>query len=135
MSQFIIVDMDNINQILTEHINRIDNPHRVKPADIELGNVDNTSDMDKPVSKATQELIDKTNETIKEIQLNLNAKLNEMKEELIKKILTNTDSILTLDSELTLMQDSLNKLKKEIEDLNLQDVKVINETLTFFHLS
>lgn len=36
------------------HIARVDNPHAVTKAQVGLGNVDNTSDIDKPISTATQ---------------------------------------------------------------------------------
>lgn len=39
---------------LTAHINNKSNPHGVTKAQVGLGNVDNTSDADKPISTATQ---------------------------------------------------------------------------------
>ena len=39
---------------LTVHINDKDNPHEVSKAQVGLGNVDNTSDTNKPISTATQ---------------------------------------------------------------------------------
>lgn len=39
------------------------NPHNVSASDVGLGNVDNTSDLDKPVSTATQAAIDAVNAT------------------------------------------------------------------------
>lgn len=44
---------------INEHVSRTDNPHGVTKEQVGLGNVDNTSDIDKPVSNATQELIDR----------------------------------------------------------------------------
>lgn len=43
---------------LSSHITNLFNPHNVTKAQVGLGNVDNTSDMDKPVSNATQEALD-----------------------------------------------------------------------------
>lgn len=43
---------------LIAHINNLDNPHKTTKSQIELGNVDNTSDVDKPVSTAQQKAID-----------------------------------------------------------------------------
>ena len=43
---------------LSNHIGNTSNPHSVTKAQIGLGNVDNTSDLDKPISTATQEAID-----------------------------------------------------------------------------
>ena len=39
---------------LTSHINNKSNPHSVTAAQVGLGNVDNTSDANKPISTATQ---------------------------------------------------------------------------------
>lgn len=43
---------------LLGHINNFDNPHKTTKSQIQLGNVDNTSDVDKPVSTAQQKAID-----------------------------------------------------------------------------
>ncbi len=43
---------------LLVHINNFDNPHKTTKSQIQLGNVDNTSDVDKPVSTAQQKAID-----------------------------------------------------------------------------
>ena len=42
---------------LANHINNKSNPHNVTKNQIDLGNVDNTSDLDKPISNATQEAL------------------------------------------------------------------------------
>ena len=44
---------------ITTHINDTNNPHNVTKEQIGLGNVDNTSDMNKPISTATQMALDK----------------------------------------------------------------------------
>lgn len=46
------------------HINNKSNPHNVTKSQIGLGNVDNTSDLNKPISTKTQEAIDTINTTI-----------------------------------------------------------------------
>lgn len=51
---------------LTRHITDYNNPHRVTAEQIGLGNVDNTSDLDKSISTATQEALDTINETVSE---------------------------------------------------------------------
>lgn len=45
-------------KIADAHIERTDNPHSVTKEQVGLGNVNNTSDIDKPVSTATQSAID-----------------------------------------------------------------------------
>ena len=47
-------DIDSVQSNLTTHITNKQNPHSVTKAQVGLGNVDNTSDADKPVSTATQ---------------------------------------------------------------------------------
>lgn len=51
---------------LTEHITDYNNPHKVTAEQIGLGNVDNTSDADKPISTATQEALDAISEDLTE---------------------------------------------------------------------
>lgn len=45
---------DSVQSNLTAHINDKSNPHGVTKAQVGLGNVDNTSDLSKPISTATQ---------------------------------------------------------------------------------
>ena len=47
-----------ISTTLASHTSNTSNPHKVTKAQIGLGNVDNTSDIDKPVSTATQSVLD-----------------------------------------------------------------------------
>ncbi len=50
---------DNLTA-LTSHTGNTSNPHGVAKAQVGLGNVDNTSDVNKPVSTATQTALDAT---------------------------------------------------------------------------
>lgn len=52
------LSLDEIEYDLTTHINNKDNPHEVTKAQVGLGNCDNTSDLDKPISTATQTALD-----------------------------------------------------------------------------
>lgn len=53
-----------INEALTDHKNNRENPHVVTKEQVGLGNVDNTADLDKPVSTAVSEEIKKVNTAI-----------------------------------------------------------------------
>ena len=53
-------DIGDIEKDVTNHIADKSNPHEVNKLQVGLGNVDNTSDINKPVSNATQELVDNT---------------------------------------------------------------------------
>lgn len=49
---------DNLTDLINNHINDVDNPHQVTKAQLDLGNVNNTADVDKPVSDLQQIAID-----------------------------------------------------------------------------
>ena len=54
-------DVEALNQLvqdLSDHVNDFNNPHQVTQDQVGLGNVDNTSDLDKPISTATQIALD-----------------------------------------------------------------------------
>lgn len=53
---------------VAKHAERIDNPHKVTAKQIGLDRVDNTSDMDKPVSTAQREAIDVVREAVRYAQ-------------------------------------------------------------------
>lgn len=48
---------------LSAHVSGVNNPHAVTKAQVGLGNVDNTSDMEKPVSNAMQNKLDEKSDT------------------------------------------------------------------------
>lgn len=48
----------SLPQQLEDHINDTSNPHNVTKDQVGLGNVDNTSDLNKPISTATQQALD-----------------------------------------------------------------------------
>lgn len=60
--QLLLKNLENIakaaDEKADEHIDDLSNPHQVSKQQIGLGNVDNTSDADKPVSTAQREAID-----------------------------------------------------------------------------
>ena len=47
-----------LNQTISDHTANTSNPHNVTKTQLGLGNVDNTSDMDKPISTAVQKALD-----------------------------------------------------------------------------
>ena len=52
------------------HITNTNNPHSVTKEQVGLGNVDNTSDLDKPISTATQEALDGKQDVLTQQQIN-----------------------------------------------------------------
>lgn len=55
---------DSVQSNLTAHINNKSNPHGVTKAQVGLGNVDNTSDANKPISTATQNALNGKQATV-----------------------------------------------------------------------
>ena len=51
--------IQDVSGSLSSHVAKTDNPHGVTKAQVGLGNVDNTADIDKPVSNAAKAYIDK----------------------------------------------------------------------------
>lgn len=51
--------LDSTDKLIDDHIRDFNNPHKVTKDQIGLGKVDNTSDMNKPISTATQMALDK----------------------------------------------------------------------------
>ena len=49
---------DGISDLLNAHVTNTNNPHNVTKTQVGLGNVDNTSDKNKPISDATQSALD-----------------------------------------------------------------------------
>lgn len=50
--------VNNLQVYTSSHISNVSNPHQVTKAQVGLGNVDNTSDLNKPISTATQAALD-----------------------------------------------------------------------------
>lgn len=67
---------------LTEHTSNTSNPHSVTKEQVGLGNVDNTSDTDKPISTAVQEALnlkqDKTDSTLETTDKTIVGAINEI---------------------------------------------------------
>ncbi|MCM1234798.1 MAG: hypothetical protein NC489_32245, partial [Ruminococcus flavefaciens] len=53
----LINESDHNNEVILDHIVNEDNPHKVTAEQLNLGNVDNTADIDKPVSTSQQTAI------------------------------------------------------------------------------
>lgn len=49
---------------LEQHVTNLNNPHNITKEQIGLGNVDNTSDLDKPIPLSTQQELDKIPDTV-----------------------------------------------------------------------
>lgn len=62
--------LSNIKSSLTSHTQNKSNPHAVTKAQIGLDNVDNTSDLNKPISTATQKALNELNKSAAKVNSN-----------------------------------------------------------------
>ncbi len=111
--------IDEVSNDIAAHIADINNPHKVTKAQLGLGNVDNTSDMSKPVSEAQRAAIDLVQKNLDDaIALNETAH-----ESLSGKITTLTDQLVALDDRESKITQEVDKqlrdryVKKEVDDL------------------
>jgi hypothetical protein len=71
---FVNNSSNGVRQLIEDHLEDVDNPHSVTKEQVGLGNVDNTADLDKPVSNATQAaIITATNDKATVAQVNAKA--------------------------------------------------------------
>ena len=105
---------------LIAHINNFDNPHKLSKNQIELGNVNNTSDVDKPVSTAQQKAID-----------DAYANSNKYTDEKIADLIDGAPE--TLDT-LKEVADAIEKSKTVEEALNSAIGKKANQTELDTHI-
>ena len=111
------------------HTADFNNPHQVTKAQVGLGNVDNTSDLDKPVSNATQELVDNTKKELEELINNSGNNLQENIDKLDERVTKVEDSIGAPEGIATLDKDGqLVTSQIPEEALNVVDGKYLSET-------
>lgn len=77
--------VEQLTKLLFEHINNKFNPHEVTKEQVGLGNVDNTADIDKPVSRPQKEYIDALENRVKGWFKQLNIWINSHVTEVNKK--------------------------------------------------
>lgn len=97
-------DIDAIQTNLETHINNKYNPHEVNKAQVGLGNVDNTSDANKPISTATQNA--------------LNSKFNASDGNALKQTIENMPNLVVTEGRLSHKNDriSLSLIQQDLKD-------------------
>lgn len=97
-------DIDAVQTNLETHINNKSNPHEVNKAQVGLGNVDNTSDANKPISTATQNA--------------LNSKFNASDGNALKQTIENMPNFVVTEGRLSHKNDriSLSLIQQDLKD-------------------
>lgn len=97
-------DIDAVQTNLETHINNKSNPHEVNKAQVGLGNVDNTSDANKPISTATQNA--------------LNSKFNASDGNALKQTIENMPNLVVTEGRLSHKNNgiSLSLIQQDLKD-------------------
>lgn len=101
-------DIDAVQTNLETHINNKSNPHEVNKVQVGLGNVDNTSDANKPISTATQNA--------------LNSKFNASDGNALKQRVDNIPELIATDITVDSDNDSVN--------ISLDKTSIVDGTLS-----
>lgn len=75
-------ELMEVNESIDKHIEDEYNPHKVTKSQVGLSRVDNTSDLQKPISNATQAALNKKVDKVEGKQLSTNDLTNELKQKL-----------------------------------------------------
>lgn len=116
----VIEESANTKQALEDHIDDKNNPHEVTKDQVGLGNVDNTSDLDKPISNAVQEVLDE----IDNKHLVISSALNDLN----SRILDNLNSIEELSQALDGTSEGLDNLS-EVASQNSDSINELLKTI------
>jgi hypothetical protein len=110
----VYTDQSGVQSLIDLHANLTNNPHSVNASQIGLGNVDNTSDADKPVSNAQQTALDAAVTLLQAEQANQNTSIQE-----------NENSIVAIENEQetqnTNISDNGSAIAQEILDRQAAD--------------
>lgn len=100
----ITADIDTVQTNLETHINNKTNPHKVTKDQVGLGNVDNTSDANKPISTATQNA--------------LNSKFNASDGNALKQTIENMPNLVVTEGKLSHKNNgiSLSLIQQDLKD-------------------
>lgn len=143
---------DAITQLFNElktdinnHVNDKENPHQVTKAQIGLGNVDNVSDLDKPISIATQKAIDEINVLLSNEETRATSKENELESAIANEVLraTQAEELLS-DTKLNKISDANkvygtdsqgNQIEYDIDsfgkvdDIKINDISIVSDKI------
>ena len=111
---------------LESHTENTSNPHNVTKAQVGLGNVDNTSDLDKPISTLTQQALNNKVDKITGKGLSTNDYTTTEKEKLAS--LTNYNDT-EIKEDITTLQGTVTDLSETVDTVNTT-VGTLNTTVT-----
>lgn len=110
---------------LADHIADTNNPHEVSKEQVGLGNVDNTADLDKPISTATQTALNGKQDNLTQTQLDaVNSGIDSTK---TAQIATNANNITDIENKIPSQATAQNQLA----DKNFVNSSIATNTANF----
>ena len=134
--------MQTIAESLAMHEARNDNPHGVTKAQVGLGNVDNTPDVDKPISNAQQIELDKklnnadnggvaNNLTTNSSEIALSAAQGIVLQNMISEMTDGAiDDLQELEARVASVEQEINESISYIDDVLMPEAQKLNDELT-----
>ena len=123
-----------LNTALTSHTNNKNNPHTVTKAQVGLGNCDNTSDANKPISTATQSALDSLSTEISNEVIRAKAIEEELSEDITSESLRATTAENKITSNLTAHTTNTNNphnvTKSQIGLSNVDNTADVNKPIS-----
>ena len=123
-----------LNTALTSHTNNKNNPHTVTKAQVGLGNCDNTSDANKPISTATQSALDTISDDLNNEVTRAKAIEEELSEDITSESLRATKAENTITSNLTAHTTNVNNphnvTKQQIGLSNVDNTADLNKPIS-----
>lgn len=125
---------EQLNTALTSHTNNKNNPHTVTKAQVGLGNCDNTSDANKPISTATQSALDSLSTEISNEVIRAKAIEEELSEDITSESLRATNAENKITSNLTAHTTNTNNphnvTKSQIGLNNVDNTADVNKPIS-----
>lgn len=123
-----------LNTALTSHTNNKNNPHTVTKVQVGLGNCDNTSDANKPISTATQSALDSLSTEISNETTRAKTIEEELSEDITSESLRATKAENTITSNLTAHTTNVNNphnvTKSQIGLGNVDNTSDLNKPIS-----
>lgn len=112
---------------INNHVNDKENPHQVTKAQIGLGNVDNVSDLDKPVSIATQKAIDEINVLLSNEVLRATQAEESLSDTKLDKT-SDVNKVYGTDSQGNQVEYDIDSFGK-VDDIKINDISIVSDKI------
>lgn len=110
------------------------NPHKVTKSDVGLGNVDNTSDANKPISNATQQALNQVNIYIENVENKVDANEGDIAE-LNTALGTLKGRVDSTENQLGALEETVSNIKANVYVIDLGQIDAAEDDSFTLHIS